>query len=76
MKIIETDEEKWAEFPVHGQFPSGTNEDNALKYVMKRALEVTSTEIVDDDELEGVCHKLFAFEICTTCIIFLVLLSL
>lgn len=47
----------WKEFLVNDQFPSGTNEDNALRYVFKRAQEETSTEVVGVDD-EGMCHML------------------
>ena len=43
----------WMEFMINGSMPSGMNEDNALKYVMKRAMEETSCEIEPDHESPG-----------------------
>lgn len=42
----------WNEFLVDGQFPSGKNEEDAKDYVLKRALDETSPELVDDEELD------------------------
>jgi hypothetical protein len=47
------------EFLVDGKMPSRMNEDNALQFVMKRAVLLTSSEVVgDDDEEEEVQGKL------------------
>jgi hypothetical protein len=49
----------WMEFLVDGKMPSGMNEDNALQFVMKRAVLLTSSEVVgDEDEEEEVQGKL------------------
>ena len=40
----------WMEFLVNDQMPSGKDEEDALKYVIRRAREETSVELVDDDE--------------------------
>ena len=42
----------WMEFLVDGEMPSGMNEDNALQFVMKRAVLLTSSEVVGDDDEE------------------------
>lgn len=43
----------WMEFLVDGNMPSGMNEENALLYVLKRAMEEQSPEIADDEESVG-----------------------
>lgn len=40
----------WMEYLINGKMPSGKNEDDALKYVIRRAREETSVEVIDDDE--------------------------
>lgn len=40
----------WMEFLVNDQMPSGKDEEDALKYVIRQAREETSVELVDDDE--------------------------
>jgi hypothetical protein len=43
----------WMEYLVNGKFPSGKNEEDALKYVIRRAREETSVELVEEDEEDG-----------------------
>ena len=40
----------WMEFLVNDQMPSGKDEEDALKYFIRRAREETSVELVDEDE--------------------------
>ena len=40
----------WMEYLINGKMPSGKNEHDALKYVIRRAREDTSVEVIDDDE--------------------------
>ena len=43
----------WIAFLVNGSMPSGMTEENALKHVMKRAMEETSSEVEGDNESGG-----------------------
>ena len=40
----------WMEFLINDKMPSGKNEEDALQYVIRRAREETSVELVDDEE--------------------------
>ena len=42
----------WNEFLVNGSMPSGITEENALKHVLKRAMEESSCEVEDGIEVE------------------------
>ena len=42
----------WNEFLVNGSMPSGMTEENALKHVLKRAMEESSCEVEDGIEVE------------------------
>ena len=53
----------WMEFLVNGSLPSGMTEENALKHVMKRALEESSCELEDGNESIGAYLSLTSSEL-------------
>jgi hypothetical protein len=42
----------WLEFAVDGDFPSGQNEEDALRYVLNRSCADKSNDLDDDDDDE------------------------
>lgn len=59
----------WKEFLNDGKMPSGMNEDDAIKHVMKRAQEETSCEIEPDNESGGTYLTLLhSFKILYDCL--------
>lgn len=58
----------WMEFLVDGNMSSGMNEENALLYVLKRAMEEQSPEIADDEESVGLSLVSSSFVIHPQCL--------